>query len=220
MSGQYCLGDLKFNNTSSTKLVRWNESIYGYLWEGVAYNDASVIGQNLTKESINDRFYHSSCHLGHLCLQNLSLAYNKFSSPRFNMLKNLSSFDLSNSGFAGQIPIETSCLTRLVTLNLSTDSFLNIALLKIEHPNLAMLVQNVSEFKELYLDAVKVSPQMNEWSRGLPSSESNIRVLSILLYHPSDHLGSSLILSFNMFKNLTQINLSNNNLTSQITSTH
>ena len=200
--------------------MRWNESICGYLWEGVAYNDASVIGQNLTKESINDRLDHSSSHLGHLCLQNLSLAYNKFSSPRFNMLKNLSSFDLSNSGFAGQIPIETSCLTRLVTLNLSTDSFLNIALLKIEHPNLAMLVQNVSEFKELYLDAVKVSPQMNEWSRGLPSSESNIRVLSILLYHPSDHLGSSLILSFNMFKNLTQINLSNNNLTSQITSTH
>jgi len=136
------------------------------------------------------------------------------------MLKNLSSFDLSNSGFAGQIPIEISCLTRLVTLNLSTDSFLNIALLKIEHPNLTMLVQNVSEFKELYLDAVKVSPQRNEWSRGLPSSQSNIRVLSILLYHPSDHLDSSLILSFNMFKNLTQINLTHNNLTSQITSTH
>ena len=175
---------------------------------------------DLTKESINDGLDHSSSHLEHLCLQNLSLAYNKFSSPRFNMLRNLSSFDSSNSGFAGQIPIEISCLTRLVTLNLSTDSFLRITLLKIEYPNLAMLVQNVSEFKELYLDGVRVSPQRNEWSRALPSSQSNIRVLSILLYHPSGHLDSSLILSFNMFKNLTQINLTRNNLTSQITSTH
>lgn len=90
---------------------------------------------------------------------NLNLAYNKFSSSRFNMLKNLSSFTLSNDGFTRQIPIEISCFTRLVTLNLSsTDSFLSITLLKIENPNLAMLVQNVSEFVELYLDGVKVSP--------------------------------------------------------------
>nr|POE62474.1 putative inactive receptor-like protein kinase [Quercus suber] len=151
VSGQNCLGDLKFNNTSSTKLVRWDECIFGYLWEGVAYNDASVIGQNLTKESINDGLDHSSSHLGHLCLQNLSLSYNKFSSPQFNMLKNLSSFDLSNSGFAGQIPIEISCLTRLVTLNLSTDSFLSIALQKVEYPNLAILVQTFQNSRNFIL---------------------------------------------------------------------
>lgn len=138
------------------------------------------------------------------------------------MLKNLGSLTLSNDGFTGQIPIETSCFTRLVTLNLSsTDSFLSITLLKIENPNLAMLVQNVSEFVELYLDGVKVSPQRNQWSQALSSSQPNLIVLSMLLNHLSGHLDSSfLILSFSMFKNLTQINLTHNHLTNQFTSTH
>ena len=146
---------------------------------------------DLTKESINDGLDHSSSHLEHLCLQNLSLAYNKFSSPRFNMLRNLSSFDSSNSGFAGQIPIEISCLTRLVTLNLSTDSFLRITLLKIEYPNLAMLVQNVSEFKELYLDAVEVPPQRNEWSRGFTIftvKYKSVKHIAISSFRPSRFL--------------------------------
>lgn len=153
---------------------------------------------------------------------NLSLAYNKFSSSRFNMLKNLGSLTLSNDGFTRQIPIEISCFTRLVTLNLSsTDSFLSITLLKIENPNLAMLVQNVSEFVELYLDGVKVSPKRNQWSQALSSSQPNLIVLSMLLNHLSGHLDSSfLILSFSMFKNLTQINLTHNHLTNQFTSTY
>ncbi|KAK9985957.1 hypothetical protein SO802_030908 [Lithocarpus litseifolius] len=104
------------------------------------------------------------------------------------MLKNLSSLDSSNSGFAGQIPIEISCFTRLVTLNLSTDPFLSITLLKIENPNLAMIVQNVSQFKELYLDGVNVSPQRNQWSQALSSSQPNLSVKHAWYPCPSQNL--------------------------------
>ncbi|KAK7860858.1 hypothetical protein CFP56_029179 [Quercus suber] len=59
------------------------------------------------------------------------------------LMTNLSYLYLSNSGFAGHISIEISRLKRL----------------KIENLNLATVVQNVSEFKQLYLDGVKTSTQ-------------------------------------------------------------
>ena len=81
--------------------MRWNE--IGTCSYGL------VIGGNLTNESIYGGHDHP-----------LSLSYNKFGSSqipsRFDMLMNLSYLDSSNAAaFAGQIPIEISRLTRLVT---------------------------------------------------------------------------------------------------------
>ena len=131
---------------------------------------------------------------------------------------------LSNSGFAGHISIEISRLKRLVILDLSTDSLMSWSSRKIENPiNLATLVQNVSEFKQLYVDGVKVSPQRNECSQALSTSQPNLKELSMLLFHFSGHLNSSMLIpSFSISKYLTQSNLSHNQLTNdQIsTSTH
>ncbi|KAK7860977.1 receptor-like protein 35 [Quercus suber] len=52
-------------------------------------------------------------------------------------------------------------------------------MLKLEDPNLAMLVQNLSELKELDLDGVNISAPGNEWCQVLSSSVPNRRVLSM-----------------------------------------
>jgi hypothetical protein len=66
-----------------------------------------------------------------------------------------------------QIPIAISRLRRLVTLDLSNNYFLKTPLLKLENPNLNMLVQNLSELIELHLDDLSMSVQANEWCQVL-----------------------------------------------------
>jgi hypothetical protein len=77
--------------------------------------------------------------------QSVNLAYNNlngFQIPsEFEKMTNLSYLNLSNAGFAGQIPMAISRLTRLVTLDLSSIYFPDISTaLKLENPNLSMLV--------------------------------------------------------------------------------
>ena len=187
---------LIFNNNSSKKLVHWNESRNCCLWEGVTCSDEGrVIGLNLFNESISGGLDNSSL-FSLLYLENLNLAYNDFSnseSPQeFGNLMNLSCLNLANAGFAGQIPSEISNLNRLVTLDLSTSRFFSISMLKVEKPNLATLVQNFGELKELYLDGVNISAPGNEWCQALSSSEPNLRVLSMSDCHLSGPFDPSL----------------------------
>ncbi|XP_030927606.1 receptor-like protein 7 [Quercus lobata] len=187
---------LIFNNNSSKKLVHWNESPNCCLWEGVTCSEEGcVIGLNLFNESISGGLDNSSL-FSLLDLESLNLAYNNFSNSEipqeFGNLTNLSCLNLSNAGFAGQIPSEISNLNRLVTLDLSTDSFLSNSMLKIEKPNLATLVQNFGELKELYLDGVNISAPGNEWCQALSSSLWNLRVLSMSQCYLSGPFDSSL----------------------------
>ncbi|KAM4078953.1 hypothetical protein ACB094_09G079000 [Castanea mollissima] len=144
-------------------------------------------------------------------LQDLSLAYNNFNySPipaEFGNLMNLSCLNLSNAGFSGQIPIEISNLKRLVTLDLSTSSLLSFSMLKLGNPNLAKLVQNLSEIKELYLDGVNISAPGNEWCQALSSSLPNLSVLSM----SNCSLSGPLHPSFQKLQSLSVILLHNNN---------
>nr|XP_023919895.1 receptor-like protein 9DC3 isoform X1 [Quercus suber]XP_023919896.1 receptor-like protein 9DC3 isoform X2 [Quercus suber] len=192
---------LKFNTTSSTKLVHWNGTRDCCSWEGVTCSNESVskgrvIGLNLTNESIFGGLDNSSSLFSLQYLQNLSLAYNNFKNsripPGFGNLPNLSCLNLSNAGFEGQIPIEISQLTRLVTLDLSTSSLLSVSMLKIENPDLVKLVRNFSELKELYLDGVNISAPGNEWCQALSSSMPNLRVLSMSDCYLSGPFNSSL----------------------------
>ncbi|KAB1216415.1 Receptor-like protein 12 [Morella rubra] len=205
VSGE-CLGDqqssllqlkksLVFTTSLSTKLVHWIEDVDCCLWDGVTCNDGRVTGLDLSDESISNELDGSSSlfRLGYL--QKLNLAGNDFNYSQipyqFEKLKNLSYLNLSNAGFAGQIPIEISRLTGLVTLDLSnTNSFVPLV---IESPNLATLVQNLSELMELYLDGVHVSAQGSEWVLALSSSLPKLRVLSMSRCHLSGPLDSSLL---------------------------
>nr|POE93940.1 receptor-like protein 12 [Quercus suber] len=187
---------LKFNSTLSTKLVHWNESQNCCLWKGVTCSEKGrVIGLNLFNESISGSLHNSSL-FSLQYLENLNLACNKLSSSlipsQFGNLTNLIYLNLSNAGFEGQIPIEISNLSRLVTLDLSMDFFLSDSMLKIEKPNLATLVQNFGKLEELYLDAVNISAPGNEWCQALSSSAPNLRVLSMSQCYLSGPFDSSL----------------------------
>ncbi|XP_062171107.1 receptor-like protein 6 [Alnus glutinosa] len=178
---------------TSNKLVKWNQSVDCCSWEGVTCHEGRVIGLDLANESIWDSGLDDSSSLFSLQhLQSLSLAYNYFNysqiPSQFDKLANLSYLNLSYAWFAGQIPIAISRLTRLVTLDLSS----NYYSLYLENPNLNMLVQNLSELIELHLDGVAISTQGKEWCHALSSSLPNLRVLSLSHCNLSGPIDSSL----------------------------
>ena len=225
-SGQ-CLGDqqslllqlknsLAFSSDLSTKLVYWNQSVDCCLWEGVNCAEGRVIGLDLTNESISGELDNLSSLFNLSYLQSLNLAYNNFNSSQisseFDKLTNLSYLNLSNAGFDGQIPMAISRLTRLVTLDLSAVYFPEATPLKLENPNLSMLVQNLPDLLELYLDGVNISAQGNEWCSALSSSLLNLRVLSLSNCYLTGQIPPSLA-------NLTlleSLGLSRNNLIGEI----
>ncbi|KAF5471515.1 hypothetical protein F2P56_008302 [Juglans regia] len=199
-------------NGLSTKLVHWNKSTSCCSWEGVTCSEGRVIGLDLSSESISGGLDNSSSLFSLHHLQNLSLAYNKFNYAQipsgFDKLTSLRHLSLSNAGFAGQIPIELSSLTRLVILDLSTLHFPGIPLLKLENPNLEMLVHNFTELVELHLDGVNISEQGNEWGQALSSSLPNLRALSLSGCNISGPFDPSLL----KLQSLSVISLDFNNL--------
>ncbi|ESR40793.1 LRRNT 2 domain-containing protein [Citrus sinensis] len=86
--------------------------------------------------------------------------------------------NLSQGGFAGKIPIEISSLTRLVTLDLSGRERSRGFSGRIEIPNLSLLLQNLTELRELHLDQVDLSASRAEWCKAL-SFLPNLQVLSL-----------------------------------------
>ncbi|KAJ1419321.1 Leucine-rich repeat [Sesbania bispinosa] len=205
--------NLIFKPTKSKKLVHWNQSDDCCEWNGVTCNKGRVIALDLSHEFI-------SGHVGNLTslfnlkyLQSLNLAYNEFHSEihsEFQKLNNLRYLNLSNSGFEGQIPIEISYLNKLATLDLSS-TFTSPHALKLEKPNIAMLVQNFTEIKELYLDGIAISTKGKEWSHAL-SSLQNLQVLSMSSCNLSGPLDSSLA----SLQSLSILRLNQNNLASPV----
>ncbi|GKV22026.1 hypothetical protein SLEP1_g31928 [Rubroshorea leprosula] len=199
---------LRFNPDVSLKLVKWNQSLDCCMWEGVTCDvRGRVIDLDLSNERIFDGIDKSSSLFNLQHLQSLNLANNSFSfiaPSQFDKLSNLRHLNLSNAGFYGQIPLEISRLTSLVTLDLSTNFHLE---LKLENPNLVMLVQNLKELRHLYLDGINISTPGKEWCQAL-SSLSNLKVLSM----SNCHLSSSIDSSLSKLQSLSVIRLDGNNL--------
>ncbi|KAK9085713.1 hypothetical protein Sjap_026124 [Stephania japonica] len=187
-------------------------------WEGVECNQiGEVIGLDLSDKSIvgsTDELA-SLFHLSHL--QGLNLGHNYFNSAipsGFDRLPHLTHLDLSNSYFVGQIPIGISRLMRLVSLDLSAFITRENDLLKLENPNLRMLVGNLSELRELRLDGVNISldKERNEWAQILSSSLPKLQVLSFFNCSLSGSFHSSL----SKLHSLTELGLSLNNFSAEI----
>ncbi|KAK3444982.1 hypothetical protein EUGRSUZ_A00577 [Eucalyptus grandis] len=226
VSGQ-CFGDqkllllelkssLNFNASLSTKLVKWNES--NDSWEGVTCKGGQVTGLDMSNESITRGLDDLSSLFRLNYLQRLNLAFNNFPSLEipsgFGNLTNLVYLNLSNAGFAGQVPIGISRLTRLVTLDVSLIYLPGFTSLKLENPNLKMLVGNLSELRELYLDGVNVSATGNELCIAFSSLLPKLQVLSVTNCYLSGPIESCS--SLVKLHSLSVIKLDGNNLSTTV----
>ncbi|KAK2972082.1 hypothetical protein RJ640_010245 [Escallonia rubra] len=208
---------LKFDSSLSTKLVSWNQTTDCCHWNGVTCNTAGyVIGLDLNRESISGEMDSSSSLFSLQFLQSLNLGFNNFNLVKIpaglSNLASLTFLNLSNSGFAGQIPVDLSRLTRLVTLDLSALNFPLSPTLLLQNPNLAMLVQNMTELTQLYLDGVNISAQGYDWCQAISSSLPNLGVLSMSNCYLSGPIDSSLA----KLRSLSVIRLDQNNLSSPV----
>ena len=209
---------LRFKSNESVKLVTWNQSLDCCSWGGVSCDSSGhVVGLDLSSELISGGFNSSSSLFNLHHLRRLNLANNRFNSsqisPGFGKLGNLVYLNLSNAGFSGQIPIEISFLTRLVTIDFSSTPYLvGIPSLKLENPNLRMLVQNLTELTELYLNGVIISAPGKEWCQALSSSVPNLQVLSL----SSCYLFGPLDSSLQKLRSLSSIRLDNNNFSAPV----
>ncbi|KAJ9693997.1 hypothetical protein PVL29_009796 [Vitis rotundifolia] len=226
--GRVCLEDemllllqlkstLKFNAAASNKLVSWSQSADCCSWGGVTWDsNGHVVALDLSSELISGGFNSSSNLFSLRHLQRLNLANNIFNNSQipsgFGKLGNLVYLNFSSAGFAGQIPIEISRLTRLVTIDFSILYFPGVPTLKLENPNLRMLVQNLTELRELYLNGVNMSAQGKEWCRALSSSVPNLQVLSL----PSCYLSGPLDSSLQKLRSLSSIRLDNNDFSAPV----
>ncbi|KAK1398171.1 putative leucine-rich repeat domain, L domain-containing protein [Heracleum sosnowskyi] len=206
---------LQFDASVSTRLVKWNKSTEDCCkWEGVSCDGSSgfVIGLELDGEAIYNGINSSSSLYKFQNLQRLNLANNNFNSTEIPLglfnLTSLTYLNLSNCGFAGQVPERFSLLTRLEILDLSASSVSGKSSLKIENPSLKAILQNLKELTQLNLDSVNMTTQAKSWSQAISSSLPNLRRLSMKNSHvsgPIDH-------SFESVKFLSEIFLDQNNL--------
>ncbi|CBI18148.3 unnamed protein product, partial [Vitis vinifera] len=209
---------LKFKPNVAVKLVTWNESVGCCSWGGVNWDaNGHVVCLDLSSELISGGFNNFSSLFSLRYLQSLNLANNSFNSSQipsgFGKLGNLVYLNLSDAGFSGQIPIEISHLTRLATIDLSSIYYLTgIPKLKLENPNLRMLVQNLKELRELHLNGVNILAQGKEWCQALSSSVPNLQVLSLSSCHLSGPIHSSL----EKLQSISTICLNDNNFASPV----
>ena len=208
---------LKHNVAASSKLVSWNPSGDCCSWGGVTWDSSGhVVGLDLSSELISGGFNSSSSLFSLQYLQRLNLANNSFNASQipsgFGKLGNLIYLNLSSAGFSGQIPIEISRLTRLVTIDFSILYFLGLPTLKLENPNLRKLLQNLRELRELHLIGVNISAEGKEWCQALSSSVPNLQVLSM----PNCYLSGPLDSSLQKLRSLSSIRLDKNNFSAPV----
>ncbi|XP_042019472.1 receptor-like protein 7 [Salvia splendens] len=176
--------ELIFDSSISTKLARWNESDECCTWSGVQCDAFGyVVSLQLDGEAIYGGIGNSSSLFRFKYLQKLNLAYNRFN---FNVdpipkgignLTYLTHLNLSRAGFGGQVPSELLSLKRLASLDISNNCSLSL-----KRPNLEMLVQNLTELRELYLACVYINStyETREWSHIISSYLPNLTSLSLV----------------------------------------
>ncbi|KAJ8429831.1 hypothetical protein Cgig2_000159 [Carnegiea gigantea] len=206
---------LEFNRSTSTKLVTWNSSTDCCLWGGVTCHSSSgqVIGLDLSGEGLSGPIDKSSSLFKMQSLQSLNLAYNRYIDgtipSRIGTLSGLTYLNLSRTGFAGQVPIGISHLVRLHILDISQPFFWpGTFSLCMKSPNLATLVQNMTNLRELHVDGIDLSANGKRWFEPLLSSLSHLRVLSMSICNITTEFPRSLAKLYS----LSVIRLDNNDL--------
>ncbi|CAL5394631.1 unnamed protein product [Camellia sinensis] len=149
---------------SHPKMVFWNESNDCCSWEGVTcdWSNGHVIGLDLSCSQLQGTIQPNTTlfHLRHL--QTLNLAFNDFNfstiSPDFGSFPSLTHLNLSCSNFTGRIPSKICHLSKLVSLDLSYLKYPYYSSpVRLEQHTFNMLLQNLTQLRELHLDCLNIS---------------------------------------------------------------
>ncbi|KAM5552353.1 hypothetical protein ABKV19_026948 [Rosa sericea] len=204
---------LVFDSPSSSKLITWNSNTECCTWLGVTCStNGSVVGLDISSESISCNIDNSSSLFQLQHLQSLNLAYANFNDSSIpsaiGKLTELRYLNLSGAYFSGQIPIEVAHLTRLVILDLADNSYPFFA----ENPNLSMLIQNLTELTELYLDHMNLSAEGSHWGQTISSSLPKLSVLTLSYCDLSGPIHES----FAKLDSLSMLILDNNHISGPV----
>ncbi|KAL3733181.1 hypothetical protein ACJRO7_022671 [Eucalyptus globulus] len=130
-------------------MTTWKNGLDCCSWNGVTCDNVTgtIISLDLSYSCLQGTLRSNSSLFALRHLQSLNLAFNNFcySSilPELSMFAKLRHLNLSNSNFLGLVPFEISFLSKLV--------------LKIENTRFKILVQNLTELRELNLDFIDMS---------------------------------------------------------------
>ncbi|CAL9248480.1 unnamed protein product [Arabidopsis halleri] len=191
-----------FSSISYPKTKSWEKSSDCCSWDGITCdaNSGEVIELDLSCSCFHGILNANSSLFKLQKLRVLNLANNDFKSSmiptQFNKLMELTRLNLSDSWFSGIIPTELLHLTKLVSLDLYSNS------LSAEKSFLSKLVQNLTNLEELYLGLVNISSE-------IPQNISNLSSLNSLSLDDCNLIGefpSSLFL----IPTIQSINLNGN----------
>nr|TKR86094.1 Cf-4/9 disease resistance-like family protein [Populus alba] len=160
------------------KKVLWKEGTDCCSWDGVTCNmkTGHVIGLDLGCSMLNGTLHSNSTLFSLHHLQKLDLSGNDFNrsviSSSFGQFLHLTHLSLYSSNFAGQVPPEISHLSRLVSLDLSSNS----EELMLEPISFNKLAQNLTQLRELYLGGVDMSLVVPSSLLNLSSSLSSLHL--------------------------------------------
>jgi len=158
--------------------VLWKEGTDCCTWDGVTCNmqTGHVIGLDLGCSMLYGTLHSNSTLFALHHLQKLDLSHNDFNrsviSSSFGQFLRLTNLNLNSSNFAGQVPPEISHLSRLVSLDLSSNS----EELMLEPISFNKLAQNLTQLRELCLGGVNMSLVAPSSLMNLSSSLSSLQL--------------------------------------------
>ncbi|EOY13853.1 Receptor like protein 53, putative [Theobroma cacao] len=154
---------------SYPKTNSWRESIDCCLWDGVNCDNITgqVISLDLSCSWLSGTLPSSSSLFLLSHLQRLDLSVNDFKkskiSSKFGLFSSLTHLDLSRSWFSGRVPYEISYLSKLVSLDLSSASAIDLisqsfeSVLKLEQSTLNGIFRNLTEVRDISFDGINMS---------------------------------------------------------------
>jgi Leucine-rich repeat (LRR) protein len=158
--------------------VPWKEGTDCCSWDGVTCNmqTGHVIGLDLGCSMLYGTLHSNSALFSLHHLQKLDLSGNDFNrsviSSSFGQFLHLTHLNLNASNFAGQVPPEISHLSRLVSLDLSSNS----EQLMLEPISFNKLAHNLTQLRELSLGGVNMSLVVPSSLMNLSSSLSYLQL--------------------------------------------